>query len=219
MVSDKTLRAFLLISLLIHCVIFITLPKFSEDLLKKSLHQLEITYHQFQVNPKLLEERVIKKDEAVFKRQELAIVKQDTFLTKLMQKKDFLKNAFKVRQKPLVVNPSMKDKKIVIPELKSKIKSPAYRSYYQTIREKIRDLAYLHYVRYGEGEVYLSFILVENGDVKQIKIFEDKSIDDFYLKDVAVKSIKEAAPFPPFPDQLEYPELSFNVIISFEVDN
>jgi hypothetical protein len=33
---------------------------------------------------------------------------------------------------------------------------------------------------------------------------------------VGVKSVQEAGPFPPFPQDLNYPELTFNVSISFQ---
>jgi len=33
-----------------------------------------------------------------------------------------------------------------------------------------------------------------------------------------LRSIKDANPFPPFPKDLNYPELTFNVVISFEVN-
>ena len=94
-----------------------------------------------------------------------------------------------------------------------------YKSYYQTIRERIRNFAYVNYLRYGEGEVYLSFILSSDGSLKDIKIFDAKSTNDAYLRDTALKSINDSSPFPSFPKSLAYPELSFNVIISFEVDN
>jgi len=35
---------------------------------------------------------------------------------------------------------------------------------------------------------------------------------------VAEKSIFDASPFPAFPKDLDYPELSFNVIISFQIE-
>ena len=37
-----------------------------------------------------------------------------------------------------------------------------------------------------------------------------------YLRSVALKSIKESNPFPPFPIGFNYPEFTFNLMISFQ---
>ena len=37
------------------------------------------------------------------------------------------------------------------------------------------------------------------------------------MKNVGLRSIQESSPFSPFPKDLSYPELTFNVVISFEV--
>lgn len=110
---------------------------------------------------------------------------------------------------------------ISVPFLKSeKISNPKYANYQNSIRNKIRNRAYL-YVEHPEfrtGEVYLTFVIASDGSLRDMKIIDDKTRANNYLRGVVVRSMKEASPFPPFPQDLNYPELSFNVVISFEVE-
>ena len=108
-------------------------------------------------------------------------------------------------------------KEVSVPVLSSeKINTPAYATYYQIVRDRIRDRAYVNYTRLSVGEVYLTFIIRSNGALAELQILEQKSEANEFLRAVGVKSVQEAAPFPPFPKDLGYPELTFNVQISFQ---
>ena len=75
---------------------------------------------------------------------------------------------------------------------------------------------------YGDGST--TFVkgdlcrITTSGQIKDAKINEEKSSTHSYLKEIAKKSIYDASPFPNFPKDLDFSELSFNVIISFEVE-
>lgn len=99
-----------------------------------------------------------------------------------------------------------------------KISDPFYINYYQIVREKIRRAASLNYSRSEEGEVCLSFIILNDGLLKDARLIEEKSSPSPYLRETALKSVKEASPFPAFPGGLAYPQLSFNVIISIQIE-
>jgi TonB family protein len=110
-------------------------------------------------------------------------------------------------------------KKITLPVIESaKIDNPSYISYYQIVREKIRRSAYQNYMHNETGEVYVSFIISNDGLIKDVRLAEDKTSVNSYLKNIALKSIRDASPFPNFPKELDYPQLSFNIIISFEIE-
>ena len=125
-------------------------------------------------------------------------------------------------RKPLIAG----IKRIHLPELKVNSsltksdlpKNPVYLKYYRTIRDKIRRYAYYNYNRAYAGKIYISFLVTSEGNLKALKIIDEKSTSNDYLKEIAVKSIKDSSPFPPIPEKLNYPELSFNVIIAFELD-
>ena len=123
--------------------------------------------------------------------------------------------------KPAILKPEAAAirKKITLPAVNmDKINNASYISYYQLVREKIRRAAYQNFARTQNGEVFLSFIITKNGDLAETNLVEDKSSADSYLRQIALRSIKEASPFPTFPKELDYPQLSFNVVISFEIE-
>ena len=111
-------------------------------------------------------------------------------------------------------------RKVVVPFLKpEKIANPKYLSYNHRIREQIKQRAY-NYIgssNFENGQVYLSFIIDAYGQLQQLQIVEDKTDANEYLRKAGMRSVREAAPFPPFPNDLRYPELTFNIVISFEV--
>jgi TonB family protein len=110
-------------------------------------------------------------------------------------------------------------KKVTLPPLDmNKIDNPSYISYYQIVREKIRRSAYSNYQHNETGEVYLSFVILSDGSLKDVRISEANSSVSEYLRKIALGSVKEASPFPHFPKELDYPQLSFNVVISFEIE-
>jgi TonB family protein len=123
--------------------------------------------------------------------------------------------------KPVVAKPDIISvkKKISLPPLDmDKINNASYISYYQIVREKIRRAAYQNYTRTETGEVYLSFIISTEGYLREVRLVEEKSSFSPYLREIALRSIKEASPFPDFPKELDYPQLTFNVVISFEIE-
>jgi TonB family protein len=123
--------------------------------------------------------------------------------------------------KPIFTNPEMTafKKKISLPAIEmAKIDNPSYISYYQIVREKIRRSAYQNYTHNETGEVYVSFIISNDGYLKDVHLVEEKTTVNDYLKDIALRSIRDASPFPNFPKELDYPQLSFNIIISFEIE-
>jgi TonB family protein len=110
-------------------------------------------------------------------------------------------------------------KKISFPGLDlNRVNNPIYVSYYQIVREKIKRAAYRNYAGNETGEVTISFVISQDGDLKGLRLMDEKSSPSPYLRQVALSSIKEALPFPNFPKDLDYPQLSFNLAITFELE-
>jgi len=123
----------------------------------------------------------------------------------------------RILSKPLA---SSAKRQIAVPLLQSeKITNPRYLTYHEQVRDKIRNRAYFYVdsPRFEAGEVYLTFVLSSDGELKDVQIIHERSRANAFLKSVGLRSIKESAPFPPFPKDLKYPDLTFNVVISFEV--
>jgi TonB family protein len=91
-------------------------------------------------------------------------------------------------------------------------------SYYQLVREKIKRAAYQNYTGTEIGEVTISFVVSKDGSLKDLRLIADKSSPSEYLTEIALRSIREASPFPGFPQELDYPQLSFNLAITFEIE-
>ena len=166
--------------------------KLSKDkLVEKSIKEEKISLHDSLSSVALVKEHIVKPD--ALKVYERVPVKMRSF--------------------------SLAAKKTVsVPALQSeKINNPSYANYYSLVRGRIKQRAYFNYSEYYAGEVYLTFILTNDGSLKEVQIIEDKSTGGPYLRTIGLKSIKEATPFPPFPKELHYPELTFNVVISFQV--
>lgn len=123
--------------------------------------------------------------------------------------------------KPAFIKPDIIaiKKKITLPPVDmNKIDSPSYIGYYQVVREKIRRSAYQNYANTETGEVFMAFVISREGSLKDVKIIDEKSSPYKYLRETAIKSVQDASPFPNFPKELDYPQLSFNGIISFEIE-
>jgi len=111
---------------------------------------------------------------------------------------------------------------ISIPVLQAeKISNAKYMSYNERIRQKIKNRAYFYidHPDFESGEVYLTFVLLASGELKEVQIIDAQSRGNEYLRGAGLRSIKESVPFPPFPGDLKYPELTFNVLISFTIED
>ena len=220
MFSEKTFQIAVVISLIAHTAAFFKLPQINLLRSRHSSEQVEVTY---------IKEKTASSDLKIHQYQQ-AFPKKSSRETSskrvapppFVKKEQFFKSVKNISiKKPTFHKPEIiaVKKKVTLPHLTNeKITSPAYLEYYQIIREKIRRAAYQNYTFLIDGEAYLSFIILSDGQLKDVRVNEDRSTDYSYLKNSAKKSIYDASPFPKFPRGLDYPELSFNVIISFEVE-
>lgn len=217
MFKEKTFQVALFISILFHVVVFYQLPQINVNI-NKSVQQLEVTYQQlkdFSHELKVLTKNIDTQDQRY--RDRIHIVKTPQSFSSFFKDKFEIKNFKLIQDKPKVAELTNKTKRSVNPILDSKMDNPLYKSYYQLIRDKIKKQAYRNYIKYEEGEVYLSFVISSDGSLVDINLFKDKSSPNDFLQDIAVRSVKEASPYPKFPSDLNFPKLSFNVIISFEL--
>ena len=94
--------------------------------------------------------------------------------------------------------------------------SKEYITYYQAIREKIVKRLRSNYNYYfNTGDVNLFFLLNSDGSLARLGVDGARSTDDKKLVDTAVLSLKQASPFPPFPEKFRLSQMPFSIIISF----
>lgn len=103
-----------------------------------------------------------------------------------------------------------------IPQDKELKKIPAYMDYYRLVRERIRKNAYRYYTANIKGEVLLTFVVLKDGTLLR-SYLNQGSVSNLMLRKIGIKSVKEASPFPPFPEELkDYASLQFNISIYFK---
>jgi TonB family protein len=228
MFSDKLFRTAFLISLITHGIILVQNPNFVIFSPNKPEQKIEVSYlkniqeNKTRPNTSL---RILNKEPFLNTQAKITVDKRTPppFVDrdKLFNKARGIDFRHELFTKPAFVKPDIISikKKITLPPVDlDKINNHSYISYYQIVREKIRRAAYQNYTRTETGEVYLSFIVSNDGYIREVRLIEEKSSSNQYLQEIASRSIKDASPFPDFPKELDYPQLSFNVVISFEVE-
>lgn len=92
-----------------------------------------------------------------------------------------------------------------------------YINYFSLIRERIRARLKANYRNYHrEGEAQLLFVLNADGALVAAEADKAVSTASDALINIALVSIREAAPFPRFPKSLSLPQMSFNLVVSFK---
>lgn len=228
MFSEKGFRIALLISLIAHGVILVQNSSLNFPVLRQNKQENpELKYVKPPLEQKKVSENQPLKKEP-FLKIPLKISADNKIPPPFIDKESIFKNNDKknisknqVFNKPVLIKPDIIaiKKKITIPAIDiDKVNNPSYISYYQIIREKIKRAAYQNYTGSQVGEVAVSFIISSQGYLKEIRLIEEKSSPNAYLREVALRSIKDASPFPKFLKELDFPQLSFNLVITFEVE-
>lgn len=226
MFSDRIYQVTFLISLIAHGVILFQLSSLNTSPVNKNQHNIEVSYIKTtEKSPATSKNKVLTRE--AFSKLPSKITAERRNPPPFVDKEKLFKTTTKNilsdtgLTKPTLIKPDVIaiKKKITLPAINvDKINNPSYIGYYQIVREKIRRSAYQNYARTETGEVYLSFLISNEGSLKEVRLIENKSSSSNYLREIALRSIKEASPFPNFPKELDYPQLSFNVVISFEVE-
>lgn len=224
MFSDRLFQISLLISVIAHGVILFQNSNLAIFSRNKADRNLEVSYVKPLKEPKAAVQPAQKEP---FLKLPLNITMQKKIPPPFIDKEGIFKdNRALSRRLPAIAKPAFIKpdiiaikKKITLPPVDlDKINNPSYINYYQIVREKIRRSAYYNYTRTETGEVYISFIISSDGYLKEVRLVEEKSSANQYLREIALRSVKDASPFPNFPKELDYPQLSFNVVISFEIE-
>lgn len=217
-------------SMMVHLAILGGLVFHKAKNLRKLKREIEVTYIKVKPQP-ANENKTVYKDVKVVKNSQ-PLPKVD-FMSSKPNADDFVAGAAKDVSK-FSNNFQMDRKKTPqiamlevenansAPGMKSeKITNPQYLNYNESIRQKIKERAY-QYVKHKDfeaGSVYLTFSVTKDGTLQDVKIIEARTKANGYLREIGPKSVREAGPFAPFPKDLNYPELTFNVVMSFEVGN
>ena len=226
MFRDRIFAITLLVSVIAHGVVLLQNPNLGLFRTLKTEKPSEVTYIKPIQKQEQLEQKSVKMEPFLKLPKKISVDKRvpPPFIEKASVFKGAAEEASRRKitvARPVFVDPDIiaVKKKITLPPLEmNKIGSPSYINYYQLVREKIKRAAYKNYSLDEEGEVYISFIISGDGALQEVRIMEERTDSSSFLQEVALNSVKDASPFPIFPKELDYPQLSFNVIISFEIE-
>ena len=107
----------------------------------------------------------------------------------------------------------------IVPIKSEKINNPVYAAYNEMVRERIKEKVYENYDRMERGSVYLTFLLNEHGVLEAAKIIPEKTDASGHLQEIAIRSLREASPFPPFLKGMNLTEYPFNIEIQYQVSD
>jgi TonB family protein len=221
--DNRTFKYAVLVSLLFHSIIVLGLPRMHLTQKKRPAEKINVTYYKINKAPDL-SKKIIKKAEPVVTK--LPEIKKEDILAPPKSGGEKT-GAKKIKEKIKKPEGSSAVKKIeekkfeaVVNEEKDDAKKAAYISYYRAVREKIKKYTDINYPRnsnLGEGEVFLSFVIAASGELFEVRVIDGRSSADRILRDIAINSIRDASPFPTFPMGMSQYQITFNVVISFEI--
>ena len=107
----------------------------------------------------------------------------------------------------------------IMPITSEKINNPVYTAYNEMVRERIKVIVYENYDKMEGGSVYLTFLLDGNGVLKEAQIISEKTNASEHLQEIALKSLRDASPFPVFLKGMNLSEYPFNIEIQYEVSD
>ncbi|MCK5012315.1 MAG: hypothetical protein KAS66_00695 [Candidatus Omnitrophica bacterium] len=233
--EKKLFVASIILSFFAHAlsIVLLSLPYSRAIRSSQKFNSIEVTYQDLKSQAESKGETAFKdlkviKDLKSFEDQKLRVLdkKKNMFSTIGSRIKDISKLTGKLRssqKKTQKITTLDLAKKITLPPLSAeKITNPKYLTYNDDMRDTIsrnikqRAYAYVNHPDFETGEVYLTFVLASQGMLKGVKIIDDKTSANDYLREVALKSIEESNPFPAFPKGFDYPEFTFNLLISFQ---
>ncbi|MFA5272319.1 MAG: hypothetical protein WC412_08320 [Candidatus Omnitrophota bacterium] len=91
-------------------------------------------------------------------------------------------------------------------------RNPSYMSYYNGLRSKLYESSRKSYKGKSIGEVSLSFVLLRDGTLERVK----GEGANQQLIDLAIRIVKESAPFTSFPEDLKGQSCQFGISILFK---
>lgn len=144
---------------------------------------------------KIIKRKCIKWDPSIeFRRREIEITNED--IIEKMKKEKRKKKRKKKELEPILI------------EFKKK--------YIDLVFEKVEENKFYPEIekqRGHQGEVYVRFIIIKNGDIKDLQIVKKNSFK--YLNQAAIETIKSSVPFPILPRHLD--ELAVLINIEFKL--
>ncbi|MCM8793039.1 MAG: TonB family protein [Candidatus Omnitrophica bacterium] len=200
---DRVFLQALFISFLGHLLLLFPWQDINPVKRARDYPEIEINY--FEIKPKKEEMRIIQSSPPEVKKIEVREEHKE-------------KESLVVEEEKKLSPQTTKEEEWVKRDFTALSKEPAFLDYYRAIREKIKISANRKKpLFFNPGEVCVFFVLDNRGNLRRLKIIEQRSSNDPLLRETALRSIERASPFPPFPKELKREQIAFNIVIAFEV--
>ena len=238
--SDRIFWVCIVISLGVHAAAFWGLPGISKDIKKSPERNIlvEVTYLSQDIQKVKVDKTLIKpvSKKTVVEKKEIKIpkkippeVKKDAALLSKPKKIEVKKNEAQLvkveKDKPKPEKKTepeeKKDDRVYEVDLQKISDSDEFIDYYEAIRAKIKQVVIYPpeaSSRGLEGLAGLRFCINRHGELIEAELIHSARHNS--LDWAALRSIKEAAPFPPFPEELKrkFDKLSFNTEVFFQLN-
>jgi len=207
-----------ILSLVLHALFFLPLPKL--NFIKDTPTGIPATsYMNISISPvKNTQLQAQKNLVSQNPLPEQNIHKLKTPQIKLASVRKIKHKGRKPAKKNIAVNKIKKSKPVITKKetpAKELSKNKSYLLYDDLITAKLRN-SKVYPATFSEGEISVSFVVGSDGRLISVEVLPDNSTGNSILSETAVKIVKNASPFPPFPDDLLRMQLRFSVVICFQ---
>jgi hypothetical protein len=188
----------------------------------KALHQdrVEISYRTVHKKAVDIKEHPIKPAQHLDLSNSQRFFSEGTIPVNLVKERQVLPFGMIYERRQEHMRPMEMSHRISITPIKSeKINNPVYAAYNEMVRDRIKEKVYANYDRMEMGTVYLTFLLDNHGVLMDAQIISEKTNASDHLQEIAMRSLKEASPFPPFLKGMSLTEYPFNIEIQYQVSD
>jgi len=183
-------------------------------------NRVEISYHPMQHRPIDIHSYPIKPAQRLDLSNDERFLSDGTVPVSLVKDKPDLPFGMLFERKPEHMrNMELNHKISIMPMSSEKINNPVYAAYNQIVHDRIEERANANYDKMQAGTVFLTFVVDAQGNLEDARIVPEKTDAPEHLQEIALKSLKEASPFPPFLKGMNLTEYPFNIEIQYQVND
>ncbi len=229
--ADRTFRTALLLSAVLHVFLLINWPFYRHIFTARKPGEIEITYLKADepLKPEIVQAKRSLPQPEVSKPSKIVSEAKPESPARSKPTEQQKKNLSGIKppdtandeeKEPVTSKSRVIIKQPIVPRIQAtaSVESKGLKlipsSYSQGVRNRIIDN--LESMRPGAGgDVCVRFVISSDGTLKDIMIVNDRSTSDGFLRSAAFNAVKDASPFPVFPDNVNLSEITFTCEISF----
>jgi len=183
-------------------------------------NQVEVSYRDVRQRIADIREHPIKPAQRLDFSNNQKLFSDGTIPVSLVKERPSLPFGMLFERKPEHMQSMELNRRVSITPIKSeKINNPVYAAYNEMVRDRIKEKVYENYDKMESGTVYLTFLLDDHGILKEAKIIPEKTDASVHLQEIAMRSLRQASPFPSFLKGMNLSEYPFNIEIQYQVSD